>query len=46
MRTVVIGRNSLIARVLRRHPETADWLFLAHGEALADPSWAQGRHAW
>ena len=39
-KTVVIGRNSLIARVLRRHPETAGWLFLAHGEALADPSWA------
>ena len=41
-KTVVIGRNSLIARVLRRHPETADWRFLAHREALADPSWAQG----
>src|SRR3712207_8954402 len=42
MRAVVIGRNSLIARVLRRHPETADWLFLAHSEDLADPSWEQG----
>lgn len=36
--TVVVGRNSMIARVLRQHVGTHGWHYVTHGQALANPA--------
>lgn len=39
MSTVVIGKSSFLASLLRKQPVCGDWLFLSHDEALADRAW-------
>lgn len=42
MRVAVIGARSFIAGALRARPETADWRFVGHEQALASDAWLDG----
>lgn len=42
MAIAVIGASSFIARALRQRPETANWRFIGHEEALSNDQWLRG----
>lgn len=37
--TVVVGKSSFLAREMAKNIASSGWLFLSHGEALAQPGW-------
>jgi nucleoside-diphosphate-sugar epimerase len=39
MTIVAVGKSSFLAQELAKNPISRSWLFLSHGEALAQPGW-------